>query len=74
MRITILSTSDTHGFVTPTDFKQRDDMHQPFGFSRAAQVVSNARLQEADDEIVIAIENGDFIQGSPLTNFIAQKA
>ncbi|KAI3473405.1 hypothetical protein Pfo_031491 [Paulownia fortunei] len=39
-----------------------------------AQVVANARLQEADDEIVIAIENGDFIQGSPLTNFIAQKA
>ncbi|HEY4399326.1 MAG TPA: bifunctional metallophosphatase/5'-nucleotidase [Lactobacillaceae bacterium] len=74
MKITILSTSDTHGFVAATDFTQAGDFDAPLGLARAATVIKRERAKaEANGDVVLAIENGDFIQGSPLAAFVAQK-
>lgn len=72
MKVTILSTSDVHGFVLPTDFSSRDS-EVPFGLARAATVIAELKAHASDDELVLTIENGDFIQGSPLTNYIAKE-
>lgn len=69
MKIRILSTSDVHGYLLPTDFKN-STQETGFGYLKAASVIDNVRNNADNDEIVIYIENGDFIQGSPLTDFI----
>lgn len=72
MKLTLLSTSDVHGFIMPTDFASRDS-ETGFGLSRAATVIADLKQHAADDEVIITIENGDFIQGSPLTNYIVKQ-
>lgn len=69
MRIKILSTSDVHGHLFPTNFKQKH-ANLPLGYAKAGQIIQNIRQQASDDEIVLYIENGDFIEGSPLTDYI----
>ncbi|QFR23394.1 bifunctional metallophosphatase/5'-nucleotidase [Schleiferilactobacillus harbinensis] len=64
--LTILSTSDTHGFVLPTNYVQRDGT-QPFGLTRAATVIDTVRQQDPAHTLVV--ENGDFLQGSPLAYY-----
>ncbi|WP_407891176.1 bifunctional metallophosphatase/5'-nucleotidase [Lacticaseibacillus sp. N501-2] len=68
MRLTIFSTSDTHGFILPTNYAQRDQ-HQPFGLTRAANVLAKHR-----DANTLTIENGDWLQGSPLAYYAARIA
>lgn len=69
MKTTILSTSDVHGYFLADDFR-RPLQQLGFGLAKAATVIRREREQAGDDELVITIENGDFIQGSPLTNYI----
>ncbi|GAA6113777.1 bifunctional metallophosphatase/5'-nucleotidase [Apilactobacillus apinorum] len=69
MKIRILSTSDVHGYLLPNDFKS-SAQNTGFGYLKAASVIEKVRSEADDDEIVLYIENGDFIQGSPLTDFI----
>lgn len=64
--LTILSTSDTHGFVSPTNYVRRHAA-LPFGLTRAATVIKAVRQQDPDHTLVI--ENGDFLQGSPLAYY-----
>lgn len=71
MKITLLSTSDVHGFIMPTDFTSRDSQTN-FGLARATTVIADLKEHAASDDFIITIENGDFIQGSPLTNYIAK--
>ncbi|WP_028291827.1 bifunctional metallophosphatase/5'-nucleotidase [Oenococcus kitaharae] len=70
MKLYILSTSDVHGYIAPSNFV--DSEQTDFGLARAASLIKKFRLDHPND-LVLTIENGDFIQGSPLTNFIAQK-
>ncbi|CAM3042408.1 bifunctional metallophosphatase/5'-nucleotidase [Lactiplantibacillus plajomi] len=72
MQIKLISTSDVHGYLAPTNYSRRDHV-APFSLSRAATVI--ARLTARDDDQVwpIVIENGDYVQGSPLTYFIARR-
>ncbi|MDN6900118.1 bifunctional metallophosphatase/5'-nucleotidase [Oenococcus sicerae] len=70
MKIYLLSTSDVHGYIAPSNFV--DQQSTSFGLARAKTLIDQFRADHADD-IVLTIENGDFIQGSPLTNYIAQK-
>lgn len=68
MKITILSTSDIHGYFYPTDFSTIDDRHE-FGFLKAASLIRQIRSNAATDEIVLYIENGDIIEGSPMDSY-----
>lgn len=71
VKIRILSTSDVHGYVYPTTYLSVTD-HQPLGLLKAATIIDNVRQNAQSDEIVLAIENGDWIQGSPFTTYLAK--
>ena len=69
MHVTLVSTSDVHGYFRADDFR-RPLLNTRLGLSRAVTVMNELRTHAAPDDVVIAIDNGDFIQGSPLTNYI----
>ncbi|KRK98817.1 5-nucleotidase [Secundilactobacillus odoratitofui DSM 19909 = JCM 15043] len=69
LTLTILSTSDTHGFIFPTNYV-KPRAHMPFGLIRAASVL--AAEQQAAPGPVITIDDGDFLAGSPLAYYVAQ--
>lgn len=70
MKVRILSTSDVHGNFFPTNYASQTDYH-PFGYLKAASVIDQIRQQNPDD-IILYIENGDFLEGSPLTDYAYQ--
>ena len=69
MELTILATSDLHGYIEPSDFTSKEQ-DQPFGALKVATILKKEK--QAAQGPVITIENGDFIQGSPLTYYIAK--
>ena len=69
MEVTILATSDMHGYVLPTNYAS--DLEQPFGVAKVAGKLNE--LRKAATGPVFMIENGDFIQGSPLSYFVAKQ-
>ncbi|MDT2814713.1 bifunctional metallophosphatase/5'-nucleotidase [Vagococcus carniphilus] len=69
MNLTVLSTSDTHGFLYPTDFKKRNQS-QNFGLTKVVSEIR--RIEKAADGVVLKIDNGDFLQGSPLSFYLAK--
>lgn len=71
MHLQILSLSDVHGYLYPTDYSQRTD-HHAYGWLQAATVIEQQRAQAAPTDIVLTIDNGDWIQGSPLASYVAQ--
>lgn len=71
MKLTILETSDMHGFVLPTNFTARE-MNLPFGMAKAQSKMKE--LEEKADGPVLKIENGDLLQGSALTYYFAKKS
>ena len=73
MKVKILSTSDVHGYVLPTNYSRRDD-HQDYGWLKAATVIQEVQQRATSDEIVITIENGDWIQGSAFASYLAQQS
>lgn len=62
-KISVLVTSDVHGYMMPTDFSGAQNL--PLGLGKLATVIG----EERDKHSVLLIENGDFIQGSPLTYY-----
>lgn len=68
MQVSILSTSDVHGYVLPDDFRY-PYAEKNFGLAKSA----TALKEQSDGDVTIMIENGDFIQGSPLTDYAKQK-
>ncbi|WP_057893609.1 bifunctional metallophosphatase/5'-nucleotidase [Lacticaseibacillus brantae] len=71
MQLTILSTSDTHGFVAPTNYVQRQ-ADLPFSLAKAKTVIDQVKSSTTDP--VVVIENGDWLQGSPLAYYVAKVA
>lgn len=71
MKLTILSTSDTHGYVLPTDYRDRQ-LNAKFGLSKAATVIKEE--QDQAEGPVLLIENGDFLQGSAFAYYQAKVA
>ena len=69
MKLTFLETSDMHGYVYPTDYSGEQNL--AFGAAKVAAKLKELRAQAAGP--VIAIENGDFIQGSPLSYYLAKE-
>lgn len=60
--ITILETSDLHGHIFPISYGTNE--YQPSGLAKIATYVKKIRETE---ENLILIDNGDNIQGTPLT-------
>ena len=70
MEIKIIETSDMHGYVLPTNYTERN---MDLGFSTAKAATVIRRLKEEANGPVIQIENGDFIQGSPLSYYVRKQ-
>ncbi|MDN2612072.1 bifunctional UDP-sugar hydrolase/5'-nucleotidase [Apilactobacillus sp. EABW-1NA] len=68
MKINLLETSDTHGFLFPTNYVNLKD-DKPFGMLRCATAIKDLRTRLDN---VVAIDNGDFLQGSALAYYIAE--
>src|SRR6056297_322576 len=63
-------TTDVHAHILPFDyFTRRAD--QSCGLARIATLVRQARV-EAGDENCILLDNGDFLQGTALSDLTAQ--
>ncbi|MGX6427971.1 bifunctional metallophosphatase/5'-nucleotidase [Levilactobacillus yonginensis] len=71
MKLTILSTSDTHGYVFPTNYVKKGS-NQGFGLARAATVIAREQVAAKSEGPVVTIENGDFLEGSPLAYYVAR--
>ncbi len=65
-RIRILATSDIHGTVYPYDYADKSAQNK--GLSRMHTLISSLR-----DENTLLIDNGDTIEGSPLTFYHYEK-
>ncbi len=61
MTLTILTTSDVHGYLYPTDYRSSEVL--PIGLARLAGLIEQER-EQADE--VLLIDNGDLLQGTPM--------
>ena len=43
MKLVFLHSSDTHGFLLPTDYQNKTDYHAPFSLSRVAPLLNLKR-------------------------------
>ncbi|AIQ41667.1 bifunctional UDP-sugar hydrolase/5'-nucleotidase [Paenibacillus sp. FSL R7-0297] len=59
--LTILHTSDIHGHLYPTDYRGPGD--KPLSLAKLSTLI--ARERELDPALIL-LDNGDFIQGTPL--------
>ena len=71
MELKIIATSDMHGYIMPTDFIKRG---QNLGFGTAKVASLMKKIRAGATGPVLAIENGDFIQGSPLSHFLVTQS
>ncbi|GEO69644.1 bifunctional metallophosphatase/5'-nucleotidase [Levilactobacillus acidifarinae] len=67
--IKIVSTSDVHGYLFPTNYSSRHD-HQPYGWLRAAALLRQLQAP-TPDTVIVTIDNGDWLEGSPLASYLA---
>ncbi len=70
MELTVLTTSDIHGYLTADSYINRNEKTET-GFTRAATVIEEIR-EESDGE-VLYIETGDLFQGSPFATYLNKK-
>ncbi|WP_413627825.1 bifunctional UDP-sugar hydrolase/5'-nucleotidase [Fructilactobacillus vespulae] len=68
MKITILTTSDTHGFIEPTNYV-KPNANMPFGLEKAATII---RKEQARADHTLILDDGDFLEGSPLAYYQAE--
>jgi 2',3'-cyclic-nucleotide 2'-phosphodiesterase/3'-nucleotidase len=67
MKIVILESSDIHGYIMP--YSYLDGSPVDHGLSIISTLIAEQRNEEAE---VLLIDNGDFLQGSPLTYYLAK--
>lgn len=68
LKVTLLSTSDVHGFYIPWDYSKDEEV--PLGgLSRVSTVVN--KIREENPHTVL-IDNGDLIQGNSAEFFLAE--
>nr|WP_106782555.1 bifunctional UDP-sugar hydrolase/5'-nucleotidase [Lysinibacillus timonensis] len=61
IEFSILATSDIHGYLFPTSYRH-PDLTQ-LGLAKLSTIIQKKRQEKS----IILLDNGDFIQGSPLT-------
>ena len=72
MKITLLATSDTHGFIEPTNYVD-SGLDKPFGIEKACSTIKNYQKTHPDEKIIV-LDNGDFLEGSPMAYYVAKRA
>ncbi|WP_422002900.1 bifunctional 2',3'-cyclic-nucleotide 2'-phosphodiesterase/3'-nucleotidase [Roseovarius mucosus] len=70
LRLRILQTTDVHGNLLPFDY-YTNQPDRPWGLARLATQIKRAR-SEVGAENCLVLDNGDFLQGTPLTDLTAQ--
>lgn len=70
MNLQFLSTSDLHGYIYPTDFRQRNQS-LAFGATKVKGLFN--QLEQDAEGPLFKIDNGDFLQGSPLSYYVAKR-
>lgn len=69
MKLTILATSDVHGYLYPRNYV-KDSKGSSDGLFKAASIIDQERAEAKGP--VLLVENGDFIQGSPLSQYVEE--
>jgi 2',3'-cyclic-nucleotide 2'-phosphodiesterase/3'-nucleotidase len=67
VRLRLLETSDLHMFIYDYDY-YRDRPDATLGFAKTAQLIAQARAEAPN---CLLFDNGDTIQGNPLSDFVA---
>lgn len=68
----LISTSDVHGYLYPTNYSHRQN-NRPYGWLRTAPLLHQLQTSPTDT-ITVTIENGDWLEGSPLASYLATQA
>ena len=68
MKLVILHSSDTHGFLMPTDYQNKDNYDAPISLSRVSSVVKSEKEKYGADNVLVT-DSGDCLQGSPLASY-----
>lgn len=68
MKLVFLHSSDTHGFLLPTDYQTKEDYGSPFGLSRVSAAIKSEKAKYGEDNVVVT-DAGDCLQGSPLASY-----
>ncbi|GHE08283.1 bifunctional metallophosphatase/5'-nucleotidase [Klenkia taihuensis] len=69
--LTLLATTDVHGRVFDWDYFRDAPSAEPLGLARAAGAIDSVRAEQGADSVLV-VDNGDFLQGTPLTYRAAQ--
>ncbi|MDH5100114.1 bifunctional metallophosphatase/5'-nucleotidase [Lactobacillus kefiranofaciens] len=69
MKLVFLHSSDTHGFLLPTDYQNKTNYDAPFSLSRVSSVIKSEKKKYGADHVVVT-DAGDCLQGgSPLAYY-----
>ena len=68
MKLVFLHSSDTHGFLLPTDYHNKTDYDAPVSLSRVSSVIKSEKGKYGADHVVVT-DAGDCLQGSPLASY-----
>ncbi|SLN74094.1 2',3'-cyclic-nucleotide 2'-phosphodiesterase/3'-nucleotidase precursor [Roseovarius gaetbuli] len=66
----VLATTDVHGHILPFDY-YTNTPDRPYGLARLATLIARARA-EVDDGACVLFDNGDFLQGTPISDLTPQ--
>lgn len=69
MKLIFLHSSDTHGFVMPTDYHDKADYNAPIGLSRVSSAIKAQKAKYGADHVIVT-DAGDCLQGSALATYI----
>ena len=77
VEVTVLATTDVHGHVLNWDYFRnapyQDRSGHQVGMAQAATAINQIRAERGADSVVV-VDNGDAIQGTPLTTYYAKQA
>lgn len=68
MKLVFLHSSDTHGFMLPTDYQNKEDYDAPISLSRVSSVIKAEKAKYGAEKVVVT-DAGDCLQGSPLASY-----
>ncbi|MFC3687168.1 bifunctional metallophosphatase/5'-nucleotidase [Aquipuribacter hungaricus] len=76
LELTLLATTDLHGRVQDWDYFKdapyTERSGDATGLARVGSVVDAVRAERGEDSVLV-VDNGDFLQGTPLTYFYAKQ-
>lgn len=68
MKLVFLHSSDTHGFMLPTDYQDKENYDAPISLSRVSSAIKSEKAKYGADSVVVT-DSGDCLQGSPLASY-----